>query len=175
MHAKDSHHVALKTLCFATAKNLRWPTPSPKCFGNMAVMELPDFPPKADLLTEIYQPLPNLTAVIDWDALDVAATAEGVVTGFSTVLESTDKNALGNVFLAHQAYWRDTLAVTSHMRTFKDREVIAAILIELKNKRLIHSISIVPASAQIGAASNTLVSLPDPVPLDCTLVELDLV
>ncbi|KAF4629510.1 hypothetical protein G7Y89_g8635 [Cudoniella acicularis] len=119
-------------------------------------MELTDFPPKFDLLTEIYQPLPKLTAIVDWDALDASTTAEQVVKGFSTALESADKNAFADIFLAHQSYWRDTLAITSHLRTFKDCDVIAPVLTELNRERRINGIAIIPGSAQIVVASETL-------------------
>ncbi|CZR63123.1 related to flavoprotein involved in K+ transport [Phialocephala subalpina] len=122
----------------------------------MAIMELPDFPPKADLLTEIYQPLPKLTATVDWDALDASTTAEQVVRGFSTALEGADKNALADHFLADQSYWRDTLAITSHLRTFKGRDVIELVLTEQNRQRRIHGIAITPGSAQIVAASESL-------------------
>lgn len=124
----------------------------------MAIMELPDFPPKADLLTEIYQPLPKLTASVDWNVLDASTTAEQVVRGFSTALEGADTKAFADHFLAHQSYWRDTLAITSHLRTFKDRDVIALVLTEQNRQRHIHGITITPGSTQIVVASGTLVS-----------------
>jgi len=122
----------------------------------MAITEVNDFPPKADILKEIYQPLPKLTAVVDWDALDASTTAEQVLRGFSTALQSADKNAIADTFLAHQSYWRDTIAFTSHMRTFKDPEVIALALTELNRQRRIDGIAITPGSAQIFGTSESL-------------------
>jgi hypothetical protein len=94
----------------------------------MAVKELPDVPVKANLLTEIYQPLLKLEVIVDWDSLDASATAEHVVKLFSTALGRRDANTLTSMFLAARSYWRDALAITSHLRTFKNGEAIAPIL-----------------------------------------------
>jgi hypothetical protein len=128
----------------------------------MAIKELADTPPKANLMEEIYQPLPKLTTVVDWDALDAATTAEQVLGRFSKALERADKNAIADTFLAHRSsYWRDTLAFTSHLRTFKDREVIALALIELNQQRRIDGIALTPGLAEIVTLSETLVSSSD--------------
>jgi hypothetical protein len=124
----------------------------------MAITELADFPPKVDLLTKVYQPLPKLTAVVDWDALDASATAEEVLRSFSKALDRADKIGLGDILLARQSYWRDTLAITSHLRTFKDRNIIATVLTELNRQRRINGIAIIPRTAQTVVASETLVS-----------------
>lgn len=126
----------------------------------MGIIKLTDSPPEANVLTEIYQPLPKVTAKVDWDALDVSTAAEQVVRGFSTALERADKNDFAGTFLAQQSYWRDALAITSHLRTFKDRDVIALVLTELNQQRGINGIAIIPGSAQVVAVSETLVRLP---------------
>lgn len=125
----------------------------------MAITELADFPPKVDLLTKVYQPLPKLIADVDWDAVDASAKAEQVLRSFSKTLDRADANALGDIFLARQSYWRDTLAITSHLRTFKDCNIIATVLTEVNSQRGINGIVIIPRTAQIGVASETLVSL----------------
>jgi hypothetical protein len=123
-------------------------------------MELPDFPPKVDIQSKIYHPLPRLTASIDWNALDALATAEQVLREFSTALESAEKRALAGIFLSDQTYWRDTAAMTFHLRTFKGREVIVPALIELNSQRRVSEINITPRSAKTVVASETLVSSP---------------
>ena len=128
--------------------------------------QFPDFPSKADLLTEIYQPLPKLTAVIDWDTLDSSVAAEQVLRSFAKALETADTNALRDVFLICKSFWRDTLAVTSHLRTFKSREVIASVLTSLNHKRRIHEIALIPGTAQVVVVSETLVSSPAEVALN---------
>lgn len=134
--------------------------------ANMAIQGLADFPPKADLLTEIYQPLPKLTAVVDWEALDASAAAEQGVKSFSTALERVDTKALVDEFLTGQSYWRDTLAITSHLRTFNNRSVIVTALNELNSQRRISEIAIIPGSTQVTVVSETLVgSLPPVGPL----------
>jgi hypothetical protein len=124
----------------------------------MAAIALSDYPPKANVLKEIYQPLPKLTAIVDWDALDASTTADQVIRGLSTAVERADKNAIADAFWAHQSYWRDTLAFTSHFRTFKGPELIALALTELNQQRRIDGIAIIPGSAQVIVASETLVS-----------------
>ena len=124
----------------------------------MTVKELRDFPPRADLLTEIYTPLPQVTASINWEAIDVDATCKQALESLSTALEQVDEDALNNIFLSHGSYWRDTIALTSHLRTFKDCNRIVPALAELSSRRRISSISIVPASGIIATASISLVS-----------------
>ena len=126
----------------------------------MAVTELADYPPRADLLTEIYQPLPKVTATVDWNSLDVATTAEQAIREISIALQSTDRGDFIDLFLANQSFWRDTLAITSHLRTFKGPDVIVTVLRELNTQRGIDAIAIVPGSAQVVVASETLVSSP---------------
>jgi hypothetical protein len=124
----------------------------------MVIKELSDFPPRADLLTEIYHPLPKLTVYVDWEALDSHVTAEQAVKTFATALETTNTNSLTETFLTYQSFWRDTVALTSHLRTFKNRQVIVAVLTELNNRRRINEITPIPGTAQVVVVSETLVS-----------------
>jgi hypothetical protein len=66
------------------------------------------------------QASPKLTTVINWDALDSLAIGERVVGSLSEALKQADRDALGRIFLSKGSYWRDTLSITSHLRTFKD-------------------------------------------------------
>jgi hypothetical protein len=120
-------------------------------------MELPDFPPKVDLANEVYQPLPKLTVAVNWDTIDAADTAERMLRGLSTALEN---NGLGleHHFRTDGSYWRDTLAITSHLRTFKNPGVIAIALSGQNRKCHILDIAITSGSTQVVIASETLVS-----------------
>jgi hypothetical protein len=126
--------------------------------ANMAVKKLTDFPARADLLTEIYHPLPKLTVDIDWEALNSYVETQQAVKSFATALENTDTKALVDIFLTCQSFWRDTVALTSHLRTFKDRQVIVSALIELNNRRRINKITPIPGTARVVVMSETLVS-----------------
>lgn len=123
-------------------------------------MELPDFPPRADLLNDIYQSLPKVTAAVDWDALDAESTAVRVVEEFATALSNADKHGMAELFVNDRSYWRDTVAITAHLRTFKSPHTIASVLTELNRQRHISEVSIIPGTAQIVKASDTLVSSP---------------
>ncbi|GJC85446.1 hypothetical protein ColLi_08284 [Colletotrichum liriopes] len=54
---------------------------------------------------------------------------------FREALEADDLTALGSCFYAEQAYWKDQLALTYHLRTFQQAGAIAASLIETKKLR----------------------------------------
>ncbi|KUJ18522.1 FAD/NAD(P)-binding domain-containing protein [Mollisia scopiformis] len=118
-------------------------------------MEPPDFPPKVDILSEIYQPLPEVIDNVDWGGLDASKSTQQVIRDLSSALEQ-GSTPLANLFLSHGSYWKDTLAITSHLRTFKEREVIALALREQNQHRRIYEITITPGSAQVVVASETL-------------------
>ncbi|KAH8646369.1 hypothetical protein BGZ60DRAFT_465011 [Tricladium varicosporioides] len=122
----------------------------------MAAVAQPDFPPRANLLKDIYQPLPKVSVTIDLDTFDTASAAERVVRDFAAALEKGDKNDIADLFVTDQSYWRDTIAITAHLRTFKSSHVITSVLTELNERRHINQIAIVPGTAQIITASETL-------------------
>jgi hypothetical protein len=61
--------------------------------------------------------------------------ALAVLRTLSAALASDDANALENCFLPDQAYWKDALALTWHLRTFTSPGVIAASLLQTKRLR----------------------------------------
>ncbi|GKT66337.1 flavin-containing monooxygenase protein [Colletotrichum tofieldiae] len=54
---------------------------------------------------------------------------------FREALKADDLTALESCFYAEQAYWKDQLALTYHLRTFQQAGAIAASLIETKKLR----------------------------------------
>ncbi|KAK1948931.1 FAD/NAD(P)-binding domain-containing protein [Colletotrichum sublineola] len=99
-------------------------------------MELPDYPPKVDIKTQIYEPLPTTaTALSSWDDLDVNEIARSVVADLSAALQKRSHHDVESLFATPSAHWRDTLALTAHLRTFKGRQSIASALLELHEQR----------------------------------------
>lgn len=54
---------------------------------------------------------------------------------FNTVLTNNDAAALQACFFPAQSYWKDSLALTYHLRTFRGPEVIAKNLLATKEAR----------------------------------------
>ncbi|RBR25261.1 uncharacterized protein FIESC28_01996 [Fusarium coffeatum] len=57
------------------------------------------------------------------------------IDAFNAALAANDVDALQACFFAEQAYWKDTLALTWHLRTFREHLRIAKSLIETKQAR----------------------------------------
>ncbi|CAJ2511128.1 Uu.00g067530.m01.CDS01 [Anthostomella pinea] len=98
------------------------------------------FPPKADLRKMMAQsPVPILApGMVDMASMggdEPARQAIAVLEAFNVALASEDVEGLGSLFCAKQAYWKDQLALTYHLRTFYTPGVIAAGLLETKNLR----------------------------------------
>ena len=85
------------------------------------------------------QPLPNLIpGLIDPASMagDEATNQAQVVLGrLNSALAEDDAKMLESCFYADQAYWKDQLALTYHLRTFSLPGVIAASLLETKALR----------------------------------------
>ncbi|KAK0726917.1 hypothetical protein B0T26DRAFT_747310 [Lasiosphaeria miniovina] len=99
-----------------------------------------DYPPRGDLRKMMAaQPLPVVAAgTVDpasmaGDAPSQRATA--VLSAFNAAVAAGDAAALASCFLAEQAYWRDQLALTYHLRSFTTPAVIAASLLETEALR----------------------------------------
>jgi hypothetical protein len=58
-----------------------------------------------------------------------------VVDAFNEAVARNDIEALQTCFFTKQAYWKDSLALTYHLRTFRKPEVIAKNLIKTKEAR----------------------------------------
>lgn len=95
-------------------------------------MELPEYPPKVDIKTQIYEPLPKTAkALSSWETLDASEIGRNLVAGLSTALRHGNRLDVETFFAIPSAHWRDTLALTAHLRTFSGRERISSTLLEL--------------------------------------------
>lgn len=125
----------------------------------MPQKQLPDFPPTADLCTEIFRPLPVVSdlpveASKDW----LAGVCGQVLSALHKSLETSSAKGLADVFVDDGAYWRDSLAFTYHLRTFSGRDAIAAALAELNPQRKSRDFEVVAGSAAVVAGGPSLVS-----------------
>ncbi|KAI1774513.1 hypothetical protein F4818DRAFT_418120 [Hypoxylon cercidicola] len=98
-----------------------------------------EWPPKADLRKDVYRPLPKIApGTVDPSTLtgDIPTTqAKAVVYAFNKALLSNDVEKLASCFYTEQAFWRDIVALTSHLRTFSMSNTIAAALLHTKDLR----------------------------------------
>ncbi|KAI1339768.1 hypothetical protein F5Y15DRAFT_407096 [Xylariaceae sp. FL0016] len=84
---------------------------------------------------------------------ETAKQATGVIDVFNAALHSGDTTKLQQCFFPEQAYWRDQLALTYHIRTFIDAGVIAESFLDTAKLRGI------PEGIKIEADSAKLVSV----------------
>ncbi|OHE93551.1 hypothetical protein CORC01_11148 [Colletotrichum orchidophilum] len=118
-------------------------------------MELPDNPPKVDIRTQIYETLRNTAELLDdWDAINANEAASGVVLGLSKALQQRHHHAVEGFFARHSSHWKDTLALTAHLRSFKSKGVIASALLELHILRKAQSFQL--EQAQVMEATDEL-------------------
>lgn len=98
-----------------------------------------EYPPRADLRKDIYRPLPKIVpGTIDPAAMTSgmsAAYAKAALDALNAALASGDAARLAGCFYPEQAFWRDIVALTSHLRTFIQPRVVAAALLKLKSLR----------------------------------------
>lgn len=121
---------------------------------------LPNFPPAANLVTEVFRPLPVVSAFpaeADNDDGPAVISAQLVFAIFDA-LQGSDSSSLADLFLESGAYWRDTLAFTYHLRTFSGKEDITRALTELNSQRLSKEFRVVSGSATAASAGPSLVS-----------------
>ncbi|KAG5795366.1 hypothetical protein H9Q69_005563 [Fusarium xylarioides] len=78
---------------------------------------------------------PSITQKISFEDLDSSDQATAAVKAFHDALRDNDTQPLQDCFLADQAYWKDALAFTYHLRTFYTPSVIAANLLETNKIR----------------------------------------
>ncbi|KAK6844113.1 monooxygenase [Apiospora arundinis] len=101
----------------------------------------PEWPPAADLRRMLEEnPLPTIAPDICADDPvsddDIAtARAHDILEGLNHALGVKDVDKIAQCFFAEQAYWRDQIALTWHLRTFSKRQVIAASLLETSELR----------------------------------------
>jgi hypothetical protein len=98
-----------------------------------------EYPPRFDLRKDVSKPMPKI-APGTVDPTSMTSTApdtqvENVLSEFNEALSGKSVERLTNCFFAGQAYWRDMVALTSHLRTFTEPRCIAAALIHLVSLR----------------------------------------
>ena len=69
-----------------------------------------------------------------------AIEANAVLDQLNTALQNGDAKALTSCFYTEQAFWKDQLALTYHLRTFNGPGVIAASLMETAKLRNLREI-----------------------------------
>lgn len=90
-----------------------------------------EYPPAASLAADIYRPFPRLPANVPAE-VDPAAL---VTAALQSLARAGDAEQAETRFLRSQAYWRDLLALTWHLRTLNDAPAIAPALVELRRRR----------------------------------------
>lgn len=85
------------------------------------------------------QRVPLLTpGLVDADSLlgdEPTKLAAAIVGDLNAALVADDAKKLEGLFFAEQAYWKDALALTYHLRTFNGPGVVAKSLLETKKLR----------------------------------------
>jgi hypothetical protein len=84
--------------------------------------------------------------------------AQSVMSTFNSAIAANDYEMLASCFFDGQAYWKDQLAMTYHLRTFKSAGVIAASLLETKGLRAVKEHIAVDGAAVFLPATPVLVS-----------------
>lgn len=97
----------------------------------------------------------DLAAMSDKESTKQAIS---VLKRLNSALATNNAEMLENCFLARQAFWKDQLALTYHLRTFTTRSVITAGLLETKRLRGLTEISDIPGKTQFVQATRVLVS-----------------
>ncbi|KAE8371863.1 hypothetical protein BDV26DRAFT_275270 [Aspergillus bertholletiae] len=112
--------------------------------NNMSSSLQDEYPPKADLRQMMaQQPLPTIPpGAINPASMagdEPAKQARTILDRLGTALADDDAIALESCFFASQAYWKDQLAFTYHLRTFSGSQAIVASLLETNRLRQIVS------------------------------------
>ncbi|KAM0331628.1 hypothetical protein ACHAQA_003307 [Verticillium albo-atrum] len=103
---------------------------------------LDEYPSRADFRQMLVdRPLPTIApGIVDPNSMagDEPAKQASIVLGmFNAAMARADADALADCFLAGQAYWRDILAMTYHLRTFFGPKVISQSLLKTSEFRRI--------------------------------------
>ena len=123
-----------------------------------------EFPPRVDLLELMAQnPLPLLApGMVDLSSMadhEPTKQAQLVLDNLNIALARNDVGELQDCFWKDQAYWKDQIALTYHLRTFKSPGIIAASLLETNKLRAIKGVITVDGEAIFIQATPVLVSL----------------
>ncbi|KAI9712011.1 MAG: hypothetical protein M1820_001719 [Bogoriella megaspora] len=93
-----------------------------------------EYPRKANLREDVSRPLPKVVpGTVDPASMSGgAATVQvrAVLEEFNAALATNDVEKLAGCFYIEQAFWRDMVALTSHLRTFTTSRVVAAALLQ---------------------------------------------
>ncbi|KAL4907142.1 hypothetical protein BDW74DRAFT_148655 [Aspergillus multicolor] len=115
--------------------------------GDDAPTRAHEYPPRADMRKMMDEhPVPSLPlGLIDPSTMagDAAKTqAHTVLDRLNTALATNDAKTLESCFFAEQAYWKDSLALTWHLRTFSGPSTVAASLLETAKLRQVGAIEV---------------------------------
>ncbi|KAJ0305368.1 hypothetical protein Brms1b_010824 [Colletotrichum noveboracense] len=118
--------------------------------------EYPECPPKVDIRGQIYDVLPN-TSSTDWANVDASKVGLSVVSELSEGLQRRHQPSVAKLFTGNAtgAHWKDTLALTAHLRTFNGGKTVAAALLELSHMRRMTAVEF--GAAQVVKANEELV------------------
>ncbi|KAL0941338.1 flavin-containing monooxygenase [Colletotrichum truncatum] len=121
--------------------------------------DFPDYPPTADIKAQIYETLPDGFPHCNWESVDATEVASKVVSVLSEELLNRNLLSVATLFAdnaseGRSSYWKDTLSLTAHMRTFKGNKAIAAALTELCQLREVGPLQF--GAAQVVKASDGL-------------------
>lgn len=95
-----------------------------------------EYPPAVSLAKDVYRPFPALPANLPASSdLDAPALITKALQSLTDALTSEDINQIKSCFHPTQAYWRDLLALTWHLRTINDAPAIAPALLHLTQQR----------------------------------------
>ncbi|RSM10360.1 hypothetical protein CDV31_007236 [Fusarium ambrosium] len=105
-----------------------------------SVSQQDEHPPAASLRQMMdQQPVPVLdqetVGLVSLPGESATEQALAVLNAFKAAVTAEDANALQSLFLAEQAYWKDILALTCHLRTFFTPEAIVANFLYTKKLR----------------------------------------
>ncbi|RSL91070.1 hypothetical protein CEP52_014371 [Fusarium oligoseptatum] len=105
-----------------------------------SVSQQDEHPPAASLRQMMdQQPVPVLdqetVGLISLPGESATEQAFAVLNTFKAAVAAEDANTLQSLFFAEQAYWKDILALTCHLRTFFTPEVIVANFLYTKKLR----------------------------------------
>lgn len=122
-----------------------------------------EYPPKAELRQLVAQaPLPVIVpGTIDPASIggsEALKATLGVLNEFNAALAAEDTGTLRDCFFPEQAYWRDQLALTYHLRTFATPAVVATSLLETKKLRALTESIKLEGAPQFVPATPVLVS-----------------
>ncbi len=121
-----------------------------------------EYPRKADLRTEVYQPLPFIApGTIDPSTMsgeEATKQALAVLAALNAALDTGNADTLAACFFAEQAFWRDMLALTYHLRTFATADVVARAFLETKMLRGLSGAIEIEGAATFVPATPVLVS-----------------